>query len=214
MNKIAKIGVEIEGGFRGSVGDNNCDCSECRIAPEYFRRDVSVRTNSNFNGEVVSPAFSDIGDCLAWMDRNYPSEFNETCGIHVHLSFNNLQSYVKLMNKQFHRGMVNNFAEWGQIRDIYSKSQFWTRLGGYNRFCRKRHTPESQIYLTEKDPIRYTHLNYCFKMHGTIELRLLPTFKSKELALDTVARYYNFVNRYLAKCRMRNYKFSEEVLCV
>ncbi len=218
MNQIDKIGVEIEGGWN----EPDCICREdmknpdCKLTAlnHCFGHDGSVEDlDTERHGEVVSHAFDNLNDCLEWMDFLYPDESNRTCGIHIHLSFTNLQSYVKLMDRRFYNALIGGFNTWGNDNRINPDSAFWHRLEGRNSYCENKFVPDDQVNVQHKDSVRYAHLNYCYSLHRTMELRLLPTFQKRELAFSAVRFYYGFVNSWLKSRKITNYNLGESI-CV
>lgn len=186
-NFIDMIGIELEGGWdtmpagEENHGDGSVYCKESKSV-----------------GEIASEPFKNVNDCLAWVDRCYPIEVNKTCGLHIHMSFVDKLSYMQLMNKTFYRYFLAECMKWGKTMKINSGSEFWKRLEGKNSYCRKQFNPDRQSTMRSKEGCRYTHLNYCFGLYGTLECRLFPMFKKKALVLEAIKFFYITCNTFLA----------------
>jgi hypothetical protein len=179
-DKLNTLGIDLEDD--GSVGDfSNAVYDECDL------------------GEIPSPPFSSVPEFMKFITTNYPDFVNKTCGMHVHVSTNTLADYQALMNVKFYSFLKLSLSVWGKKNNILPKSAFWTRLKGNNgQFCADRFNPDTQVLTEYKGGDRYTMLNYCYKVHGTMECRVLPMFKSKKIAAAAVNRVLWTVNKYLS----------------
>lgn len=181
-----KIGWELEGGW---------DCSEMEVrrrAPCSLQHDGSVRDTgaAGFIGEAVcDKPYEKLGPALSAMKKVWPDHVNTTCGFHIHVSFNT-GDYASLADPTFYDYFKEQWRLWGVAhlgpegaRDC-KEPEFWNRLSGRNQYCEARFQPEEQMRQTGKVSVRYTHLNYCWTLQNrrTIECRLLPMFKDREIA--------------------------------
>lgn len=203
---VMKIGAEIEGGFwdkpDGYTHDGSVNHSLLPVThhecDESCEDGCSGSDEEAYHGEAVSPAM-DIEEIEAWIDKNYPDAMDGTCGIHVHVSFDdNRLSYAKLMSSKFWKYYLKRYKEWGMKNNINPNSRFWVRMEGNNRYCRAKFQPARQIDQRYKESTRYTMLNYCYALHHTLESRMLPTFNRKYIAVSAVKEFYDIVNTYLA----------------
>lgn len=183
MKRIKKIGVELEGGWDYTPS-----------SPIYA--DGSVRGVEGKEGEICSPPLS-LSKIQRWIVENYPSNVNSTCGFHIHISFYNLLDYQKVLSPQFYSFFLGRVEKWGKEKKIYSSSPFWDRLNGDNSYCYRKWNGDEQVFLNSKSSERYYHLNYCFSFHGTIECRLFPMFKQKELTCEAVSLFCEIVEEWL-----------------
>lgn len=217
--QVDKLGVEIEGYWEniprpsnndlihdihedGSVefddhdGSNDCT-DDCEIDSYGDCIDHSPN-NDGYIGECVSKPLS-IDDAITFVDKCYPDETNSSCGLHVHLSVKSKIAYMKLTSPKFYDYFIKRITDWGHKKGIRQGSQFWKRLQGENTYCLNQFNPEAQYRTSEHyHGSRYTHLNYCYGLHGTVECRLFPAFQDKELAKSAVKEYYNIVQDYLS----------------
>ena len=53
--------------------------------------------------------------------------------------------------------------------------------------------------MTHKSADRYTFLNFCWGLHGTLENRMLPMFNESRIAVSAVHEFIDIVNSYLAE---------------
>jgi hypothetical protein len=184
---ILKIGAEMEGGWD--------------FKPKRLGYDGSVHVDAPYVGEVRSPAFLWIESLLRWIRRWHPQYVDESCGLHIHVSFRNNLYYSQLMSEEFYRYFLEKTKAWAKKKEKEGLDMdiFWDRWNGYNDYCRKRFDPESQAQATDKESCRYAHLNYCFSIRGTLECRLFPMFETYELSCEAVRLFYRIVNSWLRK---------------
>lgn len=171
---VDKVGVELEGGW-----DNP------RFDTEEIGSDGSVNVEAQYNGETASPPLlpAKIG---AWMVSRWPSAVNSTCGLHVHMSFQRLDGYSRLVTPGFQDFLVERLRAWGTSKSIIPRHPFWSRLNGNNNFCKLEYHPEKQLYRNNKAGDRYTFVNYCWGLHRTLEVRGLPGFKMLKIGQSAV----------------------------
>ncbi len=158
---IDKMGIELEGGWHNR--------------PAGCGSDGSVSVAGMQTGEMVSRPIAELSDALAWMKEFYPDGTSHTCGMHVHFSFRRPSDYARLMDKPFHDFFKTEMRKFGIERAITNQN-FWKRLDGDNTYCQDKWQPELQAKQTMKNAgVRYAHWNFCHKLHGTVECRMLPT---------------------------------------
>lgn len=178
--------------------DRYCDCD----IDEFWE-------GIKYVGEAVSPALT-YEELIQWIMTNSPDVVNNTCGLHVHVSFKSVTDYVKLMTPQFYDYFLKYMEEWGNKMGFPKGHEFWKRLNGDNKYCCKQgkkcvhknyhgeehytnHTPEEQVKAKNWSASRYCQLNFCFLKHGTVENRLFPGFKDPRMiiaALDATLQCY------------------------
>ena len=184
------IGVEIEGGFK----------EKPKVLLENdgsLRRDEFY--NSNYVGEIISPPLEEKEDLFKFMEENWPTEVTARCGFHFHFSLKSILFYTQLMSEKFYKNyFMRDMRKWGKDYPCNNKS-FWSRLDDGNHFCRAMFIPDKQIPLTQKVETRYTHLNYCYAMHKTIECRLFPMFVEFETGQSAIETLINCIENYLTK---------------
>ena len=192
-SKIKLVGIEIEGAWDRPIDRRiHGDCSVCDF------EDDEDEGSCYTLGEVISTP-SQPNRILDFIEKYYPDLQNYSCGIHIHLSFYDRISYIRLMKREFYDYFLEQMEIWANENHIVKSSQFWNRFRGENRFAKKEFRPEAQSLLRYKDPIRYTHLNYCYTLHKTIEVRMLPTFKDKRIAKKALVQVVKIFNDYLMK---------------
>jgi hypothetical protein len=189
MRYIDKIGVELEGGWSAR--------------PDVLYSDGSVSIDAKYVGETCSQPFKDLRKLKKWLFKNYPVAVNESCGLHVHISLKNNLLYSKLMSKEFHeyfKEELRKFIELNKNKcDVNDISNLLKRLHGCNRFCKDAFYADVQANVNYKDSCRFTHINYCYRLHKTVEFRVLCMFKSKRFAFEAIKVIVKCVNEYLKK---------------
>lgn len=193
---IDKIGLEIEGGWVNGRSDLTQDGSlrYDEFTAVSYRDDYDARTKI---GELISPRpHATLEEAVNFLNKNWPDDMTARCGFHIHFSLKNIRYYGQLMNKDFFDFFMGKMREWATDY-CCSNPQFWDRIENNNRYSRTSFSPEKQIKATAKGDHRYTHLNYCFAMHKTIECRLFPTFESAETAISALTALVNCVEGWL-----------------
>jgi hypothetical protein len=181
-----------------------------------YPEDEEGSADQPFIGEYVSPPMSP-SMLPEWVVNNYPTATNETCGLHVHVSVRSPYYYSRLMDgarnapipppkvwrkrdietSPFYPYLVSNLKRWGLKAKLKSGHPFWKRLEGMNRYCRLDFDPDLQAHMTSKDSCRYGVLNFAYRQHSTMEVRVLPGFEDGELAGSAVAFLLKTIERYL-----------------
>jgi hypothetical protein len=196
FNAIDRVGIELEGGWN------------TQPANAAYHHDGSVRTvSSPISGEQVSAPINNWAGVADWVTTAYPTESNVSCGLHVHASFKSRSDYAKLMSAEFYAYFLDRMKAWGERVHLPQTHAFWTRLNGFNRYCEKVFLPEQQVQTRFKTGVRYAQLNYCFRLHGTIECRLMPVFKQARIAVSAVQEILSCYEDFL-----RERQYSEVVL--
>jgi len=191
---IHKIGVELEGAWLSS---KNVDKS--------FHGDGSVNIPINYDsndrpdlfvGEIASDPIS-YENVENWIRVNYPDKVNHTCGFHIHVSLKENMNYLRLATEEFSAFFFNAMTSWGESNKLHPEDQFWYRLNGSNHYCKKDFKPDDQIYAKTKGDSRYTQLNFCYTLHGTLECRLLPMFGDVNLTISAFKAYIDCIEKFL-----------------
>lgn len=193
LSYVKAVGIELEGGWdaRPPMGDR-------------FREDGSVSTRGReWSGELPSPILESWTQAKRFIAENYPCHTGASCGMHVHMSFHDQTRAVSaiLDSELFLRSLVKNLEAWGKKRNRVSSRAFYHRLSGENEFCSARWLPEGGIHdWRGRSPTRYTIVNFrSLSSHGTVEIRVLPMFRSRRLAAKAARRVIAFTEDYLRK---------------
>jgi hypothetical protein len=178
---VGLVGVELEGGWSTSP--------DCEMHSDGSLRDLT----REFSGEISSPPM--IPELVTdWVRKNYPDQVNKSCGLHVHVSFKSDLEYQTFMRRKFFLWFVQKLKNFG-TRNKIEYDQFWNRLSGSNSYCEKKYSPDHQAMVRHKESAcRYSILNYCYRLHGTIECRVLPMFDEVETsikAINEIVRLFN-----------------------
>jgi hypothetical protein len=196
MKYVKSIGLEIEGGWFA-----------IRDKPPHmvhWHEDQSVRNIRRtqnerpleFIGEASSSPIKTLAGVRTWIETFWPDRKNESCGFHIHTSFEP-SIYKHLVEEKFYIAFYHEMRKIGQKLEL--GKEFFTRLEGQNHHCQKIFKGFEQVAATTKTNNRYTQLNFCYSLHGTLENRLpsaiLPVFK----AFRYTEEYVNFLEEYLDK---------------
>lgn len=194
--RILHVGVELEGGWK-------------KRPPTFIRADGSVNVPI---GTCTCGACSDQGDtaryvgevsCVPstplqayrWMLDNYPDIVNATCGLHVHVSLDP-GDYCRLMRRKFHNDFIAGLKDWG-LRYPIKSERFWARLDNKNQFCRVKFPRPDMAVMGRTE--RYCAVNFAaYARHKTLEIRVLPMFHQKKVAVAAIKFCVEFIEGWLA----------------
>lgn len=189
-NRIYRVGCELEGGWD-------------RLPPGVgeLHQDVSVRfeqgVRPQFRGELPSMPL-EFDKWPAWLGSMYPQHINETCGMHVHMSFKRASLYQRLMCKDYGDTVLDYLLRWAEKESLPRDHQAWVRFTGKNRFCLNEFHADFQATARSKDDNRRrTAINYPFSMHQTVECRVLPMFENAILAEKAIQEVLDITNAFL-----------------
>lgn len=187
---IQACGVELEAAWKKPRVDLHGDES---FSAADFSGDMQAV------GELVSRPMATWDEVENFLQNNWPDATCSKCGFHIHVSFKNPAYYTVLVSEKFYQYFLDSMEDWG--RNFLCKNQeFWDRLRGQNRYCKKRFDADAQIKRKEKghnNQLRRTQLNYCYGIHGTLECRLLPMFKDLRTGISSVKAFITCVEDYL-----------------
>lgn len=186
---INKMGMELEGAWAGTRGVIPFT-SGARI-----KHDGSVHFNRSESssflhyGEVVSDPLTPE-ELKEWAVAHCPTNVNDSCGTHIHVSLKSNSLYGCLLTPIFYKELIGKYKEYNvntlSNLDPGSSTRFEYRLGGENRYCRKGFKGLAQINLDHKGADRYHQLNYCHRLKGTIEIRVLPATNNPRVLTDLI----------------------------
>lgn len=217
-NRVFRVGVELEGGWG--------------ILPKGVRllRDGSIRfTDAEIMkgiesiGELTSPPLAvraeEATSSLhypAWMSACYPKFVNESCGLHVHMSFKSAFTYQRLMTPAFPATILAYMTRWAKDEGLSDIHPIWPRLAGKNEYCQHTFYADDQVEKVDKDydhhrvGNRYSVIVYPWSRHQTVECRLLPMLDTVEQAINAVKEILNITNAFLVMTAKREEKIKGE----
>jgi hypothetical protein len=184
---VHRLGIELEGGWD-------------KIMPDVcIGRDGSVHVTANHYGELPSPPLYPFR-FEKWLRAHHPTAVNDSCGMHVHVSVRSPLDYNRLMRRKFYNRFLAEAETLGRTLALPESHLFWLRLRGANNYCARRFAPEEQYKAKSKGLAdRYTHLNFCWSLHGTMECRLFPAFSDPEHSTAAVRWLLHLVESYLSE---------------
>ena len=194
--------VELDEGTIDTRIGKNWDCSKYLFDVEQCSYFSAGRDPSLMSGmaEVVEAEFnsnpmSNRQVINGWLNTFYPTFVNDTCGLHVHISFKSPAFYALLATKKFNTYFRAKMKRWGTKNIDSPEHEFWKRYWYHNTFCSLRFDAHNQL---KGHGDRYSQLNFCaYRSHGTIENRLFPMFEKKELAISAVNEYIDCVESFI-----------------
>lgn len=212
FDEILKIGVEVEGRWN-QLPSRGIPQDEAPIDEDgnRQRRGLMYDGSVEFNGEggwgnlghpidtegpLIGEAVSDPlrpRQAMEWLRESYPDRVNESCGLHVHMSFP--PPYLQwLMDKEFWDYYLREIRAWAEANPV--PDHFFDRLQGNNPTCRKRWHPDEQVHGGHDT--RYSQWNFhAFRSHGTTECRVFPAFEDVELSVSAVEFVCTLVCKYI-----------------
>ncbi len=203
-NRIHLVGVELEGVWatvpKGSriVKDTSVKDFPTKIINEI----ASLGTGGI--GEISSPAMLPA-DVAGWVKKNFPKYTNASCGLHLHMSFASCDRYSTLMDIRYHDTIMEQIRLWGVKENLPADHILFQRLSGDSVYCQKKFWPDKQvltrekIYDKNKEGHRYTDINYCHGLLGTLEIRVLPMFPTPEQCVRALQMLMDVTNECLVK---------------
>lgn len=134
----------------------------------------------------------------------WPSQFDESCGLHAHMSFMTTLQYDLLADSQDYQETICEYLRrWGTEEKLAKDHLLWDRLEGKSKYCQKKFWPDLQIQQVQKDHDqerqghRYTQVHYCWQRTNSVEVRVLPMLESPEQAIRAIRRVFDITNAYL-----------------
>lgn len=171
----------------------SCNCSDNDVDESIDDPDLTYCCD----GELTSPVYKRISSLQKWADINYPVKTNRTCGGHFHVSFDDLSLYSKLIEPEFPKALIAHLHKFGVENKVNPDSSLFKRLAGGCDYALLTYHPEEQLFCSDKGSGRYTAVNYCWGVHKTIEIRVLPAFQKKYLYISILKSIDVFIDRYL-----------------
>lgn len=204
-NRVELAGVELEGGWKKlPEGAALTHDGSVRIPEETeVRQDGQIRNVTISTGELPSDPM-EVTKIAPWMRKFYPSHVNETCGLHVHMSFESALHYQRLMVVDYQDTIVEYLERWGKEEGLPESHLLFQRLKGTNEYCQRKFWPDLQArrkksFDRRQEGHRYTIINYCYSEHCDLECRVLPMFPEVEQGIRAVMRVIDITNAFLAR---------------
>ena len=219
-NKLYRIGIELEGGWETPPKGYEI----VRDGSVVIQQDMSSsHARPWFTGELQSGPIevekfpAPIKKFPAWMLAYYPPHVNETCGLHVHMSFREAFRYARLMQPEFPATVLDYVERWARNEGLAENHPIWDRLMGKKDHCQPLYWADLQAKVGSKDydkmrkGHRYTVINYAYGRYKTVECRLLPMMESPEQGIRAVQELINITNAFLVATAKREEKVEIQV---
>lgn len=194
-----KIGIEIEGIYSKDLRDYDME-----YISDYWdlTHDASISTTDDYpyGYELVSkPLYpSEVESAVsAYWDflSNYDISKGATnsCGTHIHVSFLTNELYDYFLNYKFYslfKGMyLKNFKsdKYKKRLENYYCKDFDLSMQNSEKYFEEVTRRQSNATAKYNND-RYHALNYCKRIHGTMEIRLFPNITTEE-GLDKILAF-------------------------
>lgn len=212
--RVYLVGVELEGGWRSvPQGRSGVD----RDGSVRFSDQEIVTHNLRAIGEIPSPPLP-VEDYQAWVRKYYPHRVNDTCGLHVHLSFKTSLTYARLMTNAYPSTVLAYLTAWAKEEKLPKDHPIWPRLRGQSEYCQHVFSADLQVQNKRKDfdhhrhGNRYSLINYAYYVNNTLECRLLPMLETADQAIRAIERYIAITNAFLVATAKREPKHETKVI--
>ncbi len=209
-NRIRLVGLEFEGGWTTFPKNEKYEHDGSVFKPETYGNQVEwdkvkakiasmkITTTGELPSSPMIPA-----QMRAFFKKNYPQYVDKTCGLHVHMSFEDLKYYHRLMIPEYPITMRVYLKKWAVEENLPDSHPIWDRVNGLNQYCSSKFWPDKQVGKRKSydhgDGDRYTDINDCWKQHKTIECRILPMFEDVEMSYRASKRVLDITNACLVK---------------
>jgi hypothetical protein len=205
-----KMGAELEGGWTRDTKKSIAS----KIRGAEAKGDSSVKYVQGEPGEITTPPYAILDDLCDSIMALYPDSVNNTCGFHIHTSFQpSVASFIA--SSEFFKYFKARWREWGNSvikpKTVSGNdySYFWDRLNGNNSYCRDIFDPHVQ--LIDHGGEKYRMLNFLpWQRIKTVECRLLPMFEDKTLTILATRELSDIYDTYLNE-NTEVVKLTEEV---
>ena len=207
-NRVALIGVELE----GTWDEIPKGCQRGDFVRDGSLDPLARKFPNSYTMELPSPAL-ELSAMETWMRNHWPQHVDETCGMHVHVSFRTSLSYSRVVREEYPGSIIVYMRKWAEKEGIDKANPIWDRLDGKSTFCQHQFFGDDQLRNTRKDHDkvrrghRYTVVNFCWgRGIPTAECRLLPMFPEPEQGIRAMREVVDITNRFLAATAKRERK--------
>lgn len=188
-----KVGIEIEGKWT-DLDEVSRRASEEGMDPT---DDCSIRQSlvpGRHTGELRSEPGS-LSQALNQLVDFYPDETDRSCGLHVHVSFQDPHHITQLTCQEFYDYFRARFKAWGEREQIPPHAEFWRRLNGENNFCSHNDAANGRDAFSDD---RYRQLNFtAYDRHRTVECRMLPMFRRSSHSVSAIIELLSIYEDWL-----------------
>ena len=201
MGAINLMGIELEGAWKGKRYKPPFKDAPIKYdGSVHFQQPEGVDNFLHY-GEIISEPLSPE-KLKEWIKVHVPTNVNDSCGTHIHTSLKSAPMYGSLLTPTFARTLLHNLHDLNETikdSDPETYARFKKRLDGNNRYCRKGYKGMSQISLDHKGSERYQQLNYCYKLKGTLEIRVFPATTNAQFLCDLVSTTERTIEEWVAR---------------
>jgi hypothetical protein len=210
MNALnMRLGYELEGGFSYQDVIHNRDFkAELKDTLKDLKFNIggdgSVMCHKGIDAEIKSRVYDlnnaeDLKIIIEDFKKIMPfiEGINDTCGLHFHISFKDLEKYYLLCSYKFASEFVNAYKE--KFKTIEEQN----RLN--NHFCMGyidktdfKKVVKRQLEDTGKNGFRYRAVNYnSYNLYKTIEFRIFRSVDNEKKFQEYLKFVFKFVTDYI-----------------
>jgi hypothetical protein len=174
---------------------------QARLVPLRMGSDGSVSITAPLVGELSVGPHRDLDQFRTCLQQVWPTAVNASCGLHVHLSLKRDYHYLRLLQPEVTTRLTNRLGEWARRQGLPGGHPMWSRLTGENQYCKAEYHGEEQLTATQRISNRYTIINYCKSLHGTVEVRVLPALATADLGWSALTEVILILGSFLHENR-------------
>jgi len=182
----------------------------------YVDRRDGEHSENEFDRNRLTKSVKDWREFLTQVYTNGNLRSNKSGSSHLHVSVKTDAMYSTLTNKAFFDTLCNFLYVFGKMYKT-TNAEFYNRLCGNGEhdngsyWCFSQYD-ESAVRAgirqankiggrsaEDGHPLRYRYVNYPYALHGTVEIRGLPHFKSEKLCTDMDCAIFAFIETWVDK---------------
>jgi len=209
MSTFKAVGIEIEGGWKNVErvakwfkSDSSAVVPGYQHVHNLHKGDYLINPpKTPVSGEVNSEPYAQTGSLHSWIERAHPDGVADTCGVHIHTSFNTLTDYAKIMTETFYNRLTARMMRFGN-EEVNGKdaaeTSFWRRFWGFNGYSQRGFV--HVLYGNKNWGVNYGAFrgdNEGLRKYKTFEMRIFPSFARAETTHKGVEAYLEVINETL-----------------
>jgi len=202
---IRGVGIEMEGLYKRDEndeeeivvrGDFTMDRENYFLMDE-IKGDSSIRWQEGYRArEITSRVLKKRSEVERFINYFTPALTNESCGMHIHISLDNLNINVLVNEKSFRREFYSFLREFASERDWRRLKE---RVEGRNHYC-LRGSNFGDVESRYSSRSRYRILNiHSYLEHKTMECRVFPCYSVVKKNMEMAFAYLDFVEGYFSR---------------
>jgi len=163
--------------------------------------DGSIHTSlDSMEIKTVGPYSSNfdsfVHDLQAILDSIERKVVNDSCGFHVHISFDDRYYHQLLCSWNFYNYFMKRYDKTfpGYKFQDRKHKDYCKAFANYENFVG---AVSHQVAVHDRDSCRYFAINHCYTYHGTIEFRIFPGSVSVPEIKRMLKFLFDVINEYI-----------------